>query len=56
MTVTVRAYPYAAIYGTIEVPEGTENIDDYVYDNFGDISFGEPDLDFKGAEYELYAG
>ena len=55
MTVFVRAYPYAIIEGTIDVPDGTENIDAYVEEHFDEIDFGEPDLDYAGTDFEADA-
>ena len=54
-TLNVIAYPYAVMYGTIEVPmEVTDDeLDGYVTEHFDDVKFGEPQLDFKGTDFDI---
>ena len=55
-TVTVVAYPYATISGKISIPDhltGAE-INEYVDCHWDDIDLGEPELDYKGADIEIY--
>lgn len=54
-TVSVIAYPYATQYGTIEVPatlDGDE-LKQYIDCHWDDIVFGEPDLDYDWAGYDI---
>lgn len=51
--VDVTAYPYATIYGSINVPDDVEETYDYVREHWDEIDFGEPDLDFCGIDYEV---
>ena len=52
MIVNVTAYPYAVQYGHIEIPDGVEDIRQYIVDNWIDIVFGEPELDHEGIDFE----
>lgn len=48
--------PYASICGTISVPDELtepEAIGEYISDNWDEIRFGEPDLDFQGTRIEF---
>lgn len=53
--VSVTAYPYATIFGEIKVPDEVkdEDIRKYIDEHFDDITFGEPDLDYCGTDYEF---
>ena len=55
-TITVKAYPYAEVYGTIDVPDDIDDLDvpDYVTENWNKIDFLPPDyLDFEGCSFEV---
>ena len=52
MAVSVTAYPYAKMRGTIIIPPGVSNISDYISGHLDDIDFGEPELDFSGSDIE----
>ena len=51
--VDVVAYPYATVWGRINVPDDVEEIYDYVREHWDEIDFEEPDLDFCGIDYEV---
>ncbi len=53
MRYLITAYPYAVVYGSIEVPDDVEDAWDYIDDHFDDIKFGEPELDYCGTNYEF---
>ena len=50
---TITAYPYATVFGEIEIPEGVDDVKKYVVDHWDDIEFGEPDLDYGGTDFEV---
>ena len=55
--VCVTVHPYATQYGTIGVPERCqteEEIRQFIDEHFDWIAFGEPDLDYKGTDFEFY--
>ena len=55
--IRVKAYPYASTEGTIQVPSNLTNqkeIEEYVTLHFDDIVFGEPQLDYKGTDFDIY--
>lgn len=54
--VSVTGYPYATTSGDIEVPDDVkdEELHDYIKEHFDEISFGEPDLDYCGTDFEFY--
>ena len=54
-TISVTAYPYAVQYGEIEVPKDLplEKIQDYIRNHWNEISFGEPELDYCGTDFEF---
>ena len=54
-TIHVTAYPFAVQSGTIEVPANLseEELYDYVSENFDNIKFDEPDLDYQGTDFDL---
>ena len=54
-TLNVIAYPYAVMYGTTEIPADVPDneLDAYVSEHFNDVKFGEPQLDFKGTDFDI---
>ena len=52
-TITVTAYPFATVYGTIDVPDGVEDVETYVSDHWDSIEFGNIDLDYCMCDYEI---
>jgi len=50
---TITAYPFAITWGTIEVPDEVEDVEGYVLDNWDDIKFSPPDLDYTGVEFDV---
>ena len=54
-TLCVTATPYATQYGTIDVPEDLpeDEYEEYVHNHFGDIKFGEADLDYAGTDLDI---
>ena len=57
MKVSVTGYPYATAYGSIEIPDGVEDIREYIENHFDEVDFGSPetwDFDFCGTDYEAY--
>ena len=52
MLILVRAYPFAYTSGTLEVPDQTENIQEYIVEHFNDVKFTEPELDYCGTDFE----
>lgn len=54
-TYWVTAHPYANQDGTIEVPANipADEVEDYIYNHFDEIEFGEPELDYKGTGFEF---
>ena len=57
-TIGVTAYPYAVQYGKIRVPEDValgseEEIKNYIRDNFNDIVFESPELDYAGTDFDI---
>lgn len=53
MKIDVTAYPYTVTYGTIEVPDDTEDIHQYIAEHFDEINFGSPDLDYCGTDFRF---
>ena len=53
-TIRITAYPYASQTGAIEVPKSLpdDEIDDYIIDNWDDIEFNSPDLDYCGTDFD----
>ncbi len=52
MKILVTAYPFATQYGTIDVPDDVEDVREYIDENFDEIKFGEPDLDYCGTDWD----
>lgn len=55
--IRVKAYPYASTEGTIQVPSNLTNqkeIEEYVTLHFDNIVFDEPQLDYKGTDFDIY--
>ena len=57
-TVSVTAYPYVVQYGEIEVPndvfeEGGSSVRNYIEENFNEIMFGIPDVDYRGTDFDI---
>ena len=50
---TVTAYPYAVQYGSISVPKGTENVQQYISDHWKEVKFKNPDLDYAGTDFDF---
>ena len=50
---TVTAYPYATVWGEIDIPDDIEDVQQYVKDHWDEIEFGEPDLDYAGTDFEV---
>ena len=53
--ILVIAYPYAVQYGTIEVPDDIDDevIREYIEENWDDIEFNKPELDYDGIDYDI---
>ena len=54
MMVEVAAYPYVTQYGKIDVPDNVEDIKEYISDNWDDIDFDEPELDYEGCAFDAF--
>ena len=61
--ISVQAYPFVTVTGSIDVPEGltVDEIYNYIRDHFNDIDFDEDalflrfrDLDFGGTDFDIY--
>ena len=57
---SVTALPFATQNGSIWVPDeivkkGEEHVREYISDNWNDIDFSDPDLDYCGAAFDIYA-
>lgn len=52
MKIQVTAYPYAVQYGEIEVPNDVTDVKKYIIENWGSIEFDEPNLDYKGTDFD----
>lgn len=54
-TVEIAAYPWATVFGILEIPEDIpdDEIESYVLDNWDNISFGEPELDYCNIDFEV---
>lgn len=55
-TINVTSFPFATQWGSVEVPEYLKDpmeIRDYIVEHWDDIKFGEPDLDYCGADFEI---
>lgn len=50
---SVTAYPYATVWGEIEIPDDVKDVRQYVKDHWDEIKFGEPDLDYVGTDFEV---
>lgn len=52
----VTAYPYATQDGKIAVPKGLSaaEIKKYILNNWDDIKFTQPELDYGGTDFDLY--
>lgn len=56
--INVTAYPYATVFGDLEVPDDVmngsdEKLREYISVHWDQIDFGEPDLAFQGCDYEF---
>lgn len=56
---SVTAFPYATQDGSIWVPEeivkkGEKHVREYISDNWNDIDFSDPDLDYAGTDFDIY--
>lgn len=56
--IEVTAYPYATVYGDLEVPDDVMNgsddkLHEYIENHWNEIQFGDTDLDFQGCDYEF---
>ena len=54
--IEVLAYPYASQIGTINIPDSVkpENMEAYIREHRDEIKFGEPELDYRGTDFEFY--
>lgn len=57
----VTAFPYATQQGPIYVPDevvktGEEKVREYISNNWNNIEFGEPDLDYAGTDFDIDEG
>ena len=54
-TITVTAYPWASVYGNAEVPAHLNEDEQRMYleAHWDEIQFGNPELDYTGAEFEI---
>ena len=52
MKYNVTVYPYAVQYGDIDVPDDVDNIKEYILEHWGDITFGDVDLDYSGTDFD----
>lgn len=52
--VRVTAYPYAVQFGEIEIPDNIpdDQADEYLREHWDSITFGDPDLDYGGTDFE----
>lgn len=53
--VIITAYPYAIQYGNLKVPKdlNEEEKRQYISEHWNEISFGEPDLDYCGTDFDF---
>ena len=53
--VNITAYPYAIQYGNLKVPKdlNEEEKRQYISEHWNEISFGEPDLDYCGTDFDF---
>lgn len=53
--VIITAYPYATQYGELKVPKdlNEEEKRQYISEHWNEISFGEPDLDYCGTDFDF---
>ena len=53
--VIITAYPYAIQYGNLKVPKdlNEEEKRQYINEHWNEISFGEPDLDYCGTDFDF---
>lgn len=56
--VDVFCHPFCDTHGTIKVPTeivdaGKMSVVDYINEHFDDIKFGEPDLNYRGTDYDI---
>lgn len=50
----ITAYPYAIQNGYIEVPDSeADDPYNYINEHFRDIDFEEPELDYRGTDFEI---
>ena len=54
-TISVTAYPWASVYGNAEVPAHLNEDEQRMYleAHWDEIQFGNPELDYTGAEFEI---
>lgn len=52
--IEVCAYPYATQIGTIQVPDETTDISNYIKEHWNDIKFRKTELDYYGTDFEYY--
>ena len=56
MKVTIEAFPYVTVFGEIDVPdEYIDDVENYVDEHVGEIDFKEPEMNFKGTDFEISA-
>ena len=53
--VSITASPYATQYGELLVPKSLtgEKLREYIRNHWGEIPFGEPELDYVGTDFEI---
>ena len=55
--VVVTAYPYASQNAEFEIPGDMDpescEAQEYIRDHFNELSFDEPDLDYRGTEFDI---
>lgn len=51
----ITAYPYAVTYGELIVPDDLpeDEYQEYTNEHFNDVSFGAPDLDYCGTDFDV---
>lgn len=52
-TIKVTVRPYAMQEGFIEVPDDVKDVYNYVIDNWEDVDFDSPELDYEGTDVDV---
>ena len=53
MKYKITTFPYAVQHGVVEIPDdvAADKVDEYLMENWANIEFDEPELDYAGTDF-----